>query len=345
MIKKSIVTISLLFGLVNLQANEAPALPVQTFKVTQQSNTTNKTYPTILKAYEQVDVMARVSGTLTKKHFTEGSFVKKGTLLYSIEPDTYLAYLNVKKANFIKAKKDFERAKTLIASKAISPQSYDDYTFQYNSAKASLDEAQINLNYTKVTAPIDGIVGIKKHDVGDLVGSSATNSLLVTITNTNPIHAEFALPKDDMNKYLSQIKDKSAKITLLANNKRYENGVIDFISPVIDSSTDTLLIRAKFDNTNADLIAGNFTKLEISNLSLGDIFIVPENAVIKTAQASIVMVIDENNIAKPRPVVAGDLLENGVVIKGGLKENEQIAISNLAKLRPETKVQIVNKEK
>ncbi len=345
MIKKSIVTISLLFGLNNLLANEAPALPVQTFTVKKEENSTNKTYPTILKAYEQVDVMARVSGTLTKKHFTEGSFVKKGTLLYSIEPDTYQANLNVKKANFVKAQKDFERAKTLIASKAISPQSYDDYTFQYNSAKASLDEAQINLNYTKVIAPIDGIIGIKQHDVGDLVGSSASNSLLVTITNTNPIHAEFSLPKEDINKYLSQIKDKTAKISLLANGKKYEGGVVDFISPIIDTNTDTLLVRAKFDNQNQDLIAGNFTKIEVSNLSLGDVFVVPENAVIKTAQASIVMVIDENNIAKPRPVQAGDLISNGVVIKGGLKENEQIAISNLAKLRPETKVQIVNKEK
>ena len=345
MIKKSIVTISLLFGLNNLLANEIPALPVQTFKISAQSNTTNRTYPTILKAYEQVDVMARVSGTLTKKYFTEGDFVKKGTLLYSIEPDTYQAILNVKKANFTKAKKDFDRAKTLIASKAISPQAYDDYTFQYESSKAALDEAQINLNYTKVTAPIDGIVGIKRHDVGDLVGSSANNSILVTITNTDPIHAEFSLPKDDMNKYLSQIKDKNAKINLLANGKKYENGEIDFISPVIDSNTDTLLIRVKFENKSRDLIAGNFTKIEVSNLSLGDVFVVPENAVLKTAQSSIVMVIDENNLAKPRPVVAGDLVQNGVVIKSGLKVNEQIAISNLAKLRPETKVQIVNKEK
>ena len=77
MIRKSIITISLLFGLNNLMANEAPALPVETFKVTQQTNTTNKTYPTILKAYEQVDVMARVSGTLTKKTFYRRGFCKK----------------------------------------------------------------------------------------------------------------------------------------------------------------------------------------------------------------------------------------------------------------------------
>ena len=222
MIKKSIISIFLLFGLNNLVANETPALPVQTFKIEKQNNFTSRTYPTILKAYEQVDVIARVQGVLKEKLFNEGVFVKKGTILYKIEPDTYLANLNIKKANFVKAKKDYERAKSLIASKSISAQVYDDYLFQYNSSKAALDEAQINLNYTTVKAPIDGIVGIKNHDVGDLVGSNANNSLLVTITNINPIHAEFSLPKDDINKYLSQIKNKSAKINLIANGQKYQ---------------------------------------------------------------------------------------------------------------------------
>ena len=219
MIKKSLVAISFLFlgfnGLIANEtktASEAPALPVQTFTITKQDNTTNKTYPTILKAYEQVNVMARVQGTLIEKHFKEGDFVKKGTLLYKIEPDTYLANFNMKKAEFTKAKKDYERAKSLISSKSISPQAYDDYVYQYESSKAALEEAQISLNYTNVTAPIDGIVGIKKFDIGDLVGKNDDNSLLLTITNTNPIHAEFSLPKNDMNEFLSQIKSKNVKI-------------------------------------------------------------------------------------------------------------------------------------
>ena len=345
MIKKSLGVIVLLLGFSNLTANEMPGLPVQTFKIVKENNTTSKTYPTILKAYEQVDVMARVSGTLKEKYFKEGDFVKKGALLYKIEPDLYQANLNMKKANFTKAKKDYIRAKSLVASKSISLQSFDDFTYQYESSKAALDEAQINLNYTRVTAPINGIIGIKNHDIGDLVGTNANNSQLVTITNTNPIHAEFSLPKDDMNNFLSQIKNKKAKISLIANGKTYENGKLDFIAPVIDTNTDTLLLRAKFDNPNNELIVGNFTKIEVSNLSLGDVFIVPENAVLKTAQATIVFVIDENNVAKVRPVVTGDLVQTGMVIKNGLKANEQIVISNLAKLRPDTKVQIVNKEK
>ena len=344
MIKKSIMSLFVAsLAITNLNANEAPALPVQVFKAEKKDITTSKTYPTILKAVEQVDIIARVSGTLEEKNYTEGQFVKKGTLLYKIEPDTYLANLNSKKANFTKAKKDFDRAKSLIASKSISPQQFDDYTYQFESSKAALDEAQIQYNYTKVTSPIDGIAGIKKQDIGDLVGTPA-NSTLVTITNTNPIHAEFSLPKEDMNKYISQIRENKAKVTLVVGDKLF-NGTIDFVAPIIDTNTDTLLVRAKIENPNNELIVGNFSQIEVSNLDLGDIFVVPENAILKTAQATVVIVVGEDNIAKPTPVVVGDLIKEGVVVKSGLKGGEKIIISNIAKIRPNTKVQIVDKEK
>ena len=345
MIKRVIVPLfvaSMAFA--NLNADEVPALPVQVFKAEKKEITTSKTYPTILKSVEQVDIIARVSGTLQEKNYTEGAFVKKGSLLYKIEPDTYLANLNSKKANYTKAKKDFDRAKSLISTKSISPQQFDDYTYQYESSKAALDEAQIQYNYTKVTSPIDGIAGIKKQDIGDLVGTNSANSTLVTITNTNPIHAEFSLPKDDMNKYLTQIRENRAKITLVVGDKLFL-GTIDFVSPTIDTNTDTLLLRAKIDNPNGDLIVGNFAQIEISNLDLGDIFVVPENAILKTAQATVVIVVGEGNIATPRPVVVGDLIKEGVIVKGGLKGGEQIITTNIAKIRPNTKVQIVTKEK
>src|SRR5574344_648738 len=345
MIKKSIISIILAtVSFSTVFANEAPALPVQVFKVEKKDFKTTKNYPTILKSIEQVDVTARVAGILKEKHFNEGDFVKKRSLLYKIEPDTYLANLNMKKANFTKAKKDFERAKSLIESKAISPQQFDEFTFQFESSKAALDEAQIQYNYTNVTSPIDGIAGIKRQDIGDLVGTNSANSTLVTITNTNPIHAEFSLPKEDMNKYISQIRENKAKINLLLGDKSF-NGTIDFVAPVIDTNTDTLLVRAKIKNPNNELIVGNFGQIEVSNLDLGDIFVVTENAILKTAQATVVIVVGEDNIAKPTPVVVGDLIKEGVVVKSGLKGGEKIIISNIAKIRPNTKVQIVDKEK
>ncbi len=323
---------------------EKPALPVKVFTVINEQAITEKTYPALVKPFEETDVNARVEGILKQKHFTEGTLVEKGQLLYTIEQDTYKANLDQAQANFNKANKDYIRAKALLESKSISVQSYDAYIYAYEDAKAKLTQAKIQYEYTKVTSPITGIAGIKKSDIGDLVGSNSDNTLLVTITAVDPVHVEFSLPKEDIEAYLTQIRGKEAKIAINDNGKVYDNGTVDYIAPKLDSQTDTLLIRAKFENKNQELIVGNFTKVKVSNLSLGEVFIVPENAVLKTANATIVYVLDENNIAKIRPVVTGALVEKGVVIQQGLKANEQIVISNLAKLRPDTKVQVLNKE-
>jgi membrane fusion protein (multidrug efflux system) len=323
---------------------EKPALPVNVFTVKNEQATTTKTYPALIKPFEEANVNARVQGILKQKHFKEGTEVKKGQLLYTIEQDTYKANLDQAQANYNKANKDYIRAKALLESKSISVQSYDAYEYAYEDAKAKFTQAKIQYEYTKVTSPITGIAGIKKSDIGDLVGTNSENSLLLTVTAIDPVHVEFSLPKDDLDAHLAQIRAKEVKIAINDNGKIYESGTIDYIAAKLDSQTDTLLLRAKFDNKNQELIVGNFTKIELSQLSLGEVFIVPENAVLKTANANIVYVLDENNIAKVRPVVTGDLVEKGVVIKQGLNANEQIVISNLAKLRPDTKVQVLNKE-
>lgn len=326
------------------QAQQA-GLPVQVFTIKDEKTMISKSYPGLVQPYEEANVTARVRGILEKKHFAEGAMVKKGQLLYTIEQDTYKANLDQSQANYNKANKDYARANALLESKAISVQDYDAYAYTYEDAKAKLTQAKIEYGYTKVTSPIDGIAGIKQSDIGDLVGSNDDNSLLVTVTAINPVHVEFSLSKEDITQFLGQIREGKSGISINSNDKVYSNGEIDYISPKLDTQTDTLLLRAKFDNSNNELIVGNFSKVELSNLSLGNVFIVPENAVLKTAQTSIVYVIDDNNIAQVRPVVTGNLVQQGMVIKKGLKANERIVISNLAKLRPNTKVQIINKEK
>ena len=176
--RKSLVAISFIFlGFNSLIAADAPAnapqekpaLPVQAFTVVNKTQTTNKVYPSILKSFEEVNVMARVKGVLVEKYFNEGDFVKKGTLLYKIEPDSYLANLNMAKAEFSKAQKNYERAKSLIASKSISSQAYDDYTYQYENAKAALQQAQIQYDYTKVYAPMYVIDYVIVHELAHLI--------------------------------------------------------------------------------------------------------------------------------------------------------------------------------
>ena len=337
---------------------EMPPLPVNVLVIKEGVATTTKSYPTLIKPSEEVSVIARVKGVLQKKYFSEGSYVKKGSLLYTIEQDVYETNLNIAqsqnekaKVNLKKAKKDFERGKALLATKSISEQNYDNLEYLYENALVELQSSQSNLknlqiqyNYTKLYAPISGITGMKKYDVGELVGSNDENSNLLTITNTDTIFAEFSLPKEDIEAYIHQIKNSSIAINLISGEHTFSNGKIDFIAPKIDSSTDTILLRASFKNPNHQIIAGEFAKIELANINLGKVNIIPENSILKNPKGTFVAVV-ENGIATMRPVELGMLIQEGIVIKSGLKNGDQVIVSNIAKVRPDAKVMVVPNEK
>lgn len=333
---------------------EMPPLPINVFVIKNEIETTTKNYPTLIKPSEEVSVIARVKGTLKNKYFKEGDYISKGAILYTIEQDTYETNLNIAKAqtekakvNLKKAGKDFERGKILLATKSISEQSYDNLEYAYDSAMVELKSsesnvrnAQIQYDYTKIHAPISGTVGMKKYDVGEFVGGSDASSTLLTITNTNVVYAEFSLPKEDIEAYINQMKNGSIGINLVSGDTVYKNGKIDFIAPKIDASTDTILIRASFPNKNHQIIAGEFSKIELTNINLGNVSVIPENAVLKTPKGTFVMVAVDG-IAQMRPVEVGILVKNGIVVKSGLQKGDKVIISNIAKLKPDAKVMII----
>ncbi|MDD2698024.1 MAG: efflux RND transporter periplasmic adaptor subunit [Arcobacteraceae bacterium] len=333
---------------------DMPPLPVNVFTIKDSIETTTKNYPTLIKPSEEVEVIARAKGILKNKYFKEGSFVSKGALLYTIEQDSYETTLNIAasqnekaKVNLKKAQKDLERGKALLASKSISDQNYDNLEYAYDSAivelkssQSNLKNAQIEYDYTKVYAPISGIAGMKKFDVGEFVGSNETNSNLLTITNTNTVYAEFSLPKEDIATYINQIKSGSIGINLLSGNKVYSNGKINFIAPKIDEATDTILLRATFSNNNNQIIAGEFSKIELTNINLGQVNVIPENAVLKTPKGTFLMVAVDG-VVQMRPVELGILVKDGIVITSGLQKGDKVIVSNIAKLRPDAKIMIL----
>ncbi|MFT7880005.1 MAG: efflux RND transporter periplasmic adaptor subunit [Sulfurimonas sp.] len=335
------------------QTQKRPPLPVALHEVHYKDATIEKTYPAILKAYEKVDIVARVSGILEEKHFTEGALVKKGDPLYTIEQDIYKAKLETAqavlekaRATFQRAEKDWERAKVLKKTNAISQKEIDAYLYEYTNAKAerssaeaNLKQAQIEYDYTMIKAPIDGIAGIKEHDIGDYIAVGAESSVLTTVTNTDPLYVEFSLPKNDVGLYLSQIKKPGRAIKVLdrMKNESEQNGTIDFIAPEIDQKTNTLLIRAKIDNNDGNLLAGDFVKVSLKGLVAPDTAVIPEEALLQTPKGAMVYVV-ENGTAKIRPVQIGTLTKEGIIVKSGLKEGEKIIINNIPKVRPNAKV-------
>jgi len=332
------------------QQRQMPALPVKAQIVKLESINFEKNYSAILKPFQEVDVVARVNGLLVKENFTEGSLVKKGDLLYEIEKDEYKASLDAAKAdnlkadaNYRKASKDWKRAEYLFGKSAISEQQRDDTLYAYENAQAelkrteaALKNAQIKYDYTTIKAPISGMVGISKSDEGSYIATQ--NATLTTITALDSVYAEFSIPSSDIVKYISQIKVGS-DISIKTGDTKH-TGKVDYIAPKLDANTDTLLVRAKLQNKERHLVIGSYVEVVLSGFSYKNIVNIPQNSIMKTPDANLVYVI-KDGIATMRPVEIIDVNNGIAVIRSGLKSGDEVITSNIAKLRPNSKVSVI----
>ncbi|MCK9491605.1 MAG: efflux RND transporter periplasmic adaptor subunit [Sulfurimonas sp.] len=334
------------------KAAQKPPLSVEVYTVKFEKAPLINNYSTLLKPFNEVDIVARVSGILMSKNFDEGAYVKKGDTLYEIQKDEYAATLNEAKAsllkaeaNFNKAQKEWDRNEYLFKNNAISAVMRDDlfYTFEdakaeVTKAKAVLQNAQIKFDYTTIKASISGNIGMSNSDVGSYIDVGEDSAMLATITAQDPIYAEFSLPSGDVTKYISQIKNGS-KVILSVNTKEYM-GEIDFISPKIDAQTDTLKLRAKLQNKDNELIVGSYAEIQIDGLSYDRIAKVPQEALIKTQDATVVYIVKDGTISM-RPIKSLQVQDGIAYVQENIEEGEKIVITNIAKLRPNSKVTIV----
>lgn len=330
---------------------QMPPLPVQAYSVKFERAPLVKSYSSLLKPFNEVEIVARVSGILLSEKFKEGAYVKKGDILYEIQKDEYLASLNEAKAallkaeaNFNKAHKDWERNDYLFKNNAISATQRDELFYTYEDAKAEvtktkaiLQNAQIKFDYTTIKAPISGTIGMSGSDVGSYIDAGEQSAKLVTITALEPIYAEFSLPSSDVTKYISQIKN-GTKVSL--RGAKTFSGEIDFISPKIDAQTDTLKLRAKFENQNKELVVGSYAEIKIDGLEYERVAKIPQVALMKTQDAVVVYVI-KDAIATMRPIKSAHVQDGIAYVEEGVEEGENIVVSNIAKIRPNTKVSIM----
>lgn len=335
------------------QKRQMPPIPVKAHITKLENVNFEKNYSAIIKPFQEVSVVARVNGLLVKENFTEGSYVKKGDLLYKIEEDEYKATLETSKAahlkakaNYKKASKDYERASYLFKNSAVSEQDYDNALFSYENAEAELKRteaelknAQIQYDYTTIKAPISGIIGISQSDEGNYIESK--NSKLTTITALDSVYAEFSIPSSDISKYISQIKIGS-NISIKVADKVHK-GKVDYIAPKLDAQTDTLLVRAKLQNKEKNLVIGSFVEVLLGGFSYNNVIKIPQHTLIKTPEANLVYVI-KDGVATMKPVNVIDVSDGMAIIKSGLKSGERIITSNIAKIRPNSKVSVMGGE-
>jgi membrane fusion protein (multidrug efflux system) len=309
----------------------------------------------------EVEVRARVSGILQKRAYTEGSTVKAGDLLFQIDAAPYqaavdqaAAALKLQEASLIRAQQDHDRVIPLFKENAVSQKDRDDAVAALASAKASvaaaragLKSAQINLDYTRVTAPIGGVTSAEVRSEGSLV-QPGEGGLLTRISQLDPIHVKFSLSDNDVLK--AQKLAAEGKLRLPAGNRytvslklpdgaQYgRDGVIDFADRVIDPATGTSAARATFANPQGQLRPGQFVRVQLKGATRLGALVVPQQAVLSSQQGKMVWVVGKDNTAEPRPLQLGEATPAGFIVESGLKAGEQVIVDNLIKLRPGAKV-------
>ncbi|WP_230342054.1 efflux RND transporter periplasmic adaptor subunit [Methylobacillus arboreus] len=297
----------------------------------------------------EVEIRPRVGGILLKRLYEEGSPVKEGQVLFQIDPVPYQIALEQAKAQLAQAQakiaqtqREAGRLKGLLESNSISQREYDNAVSDDDVAKAALlqsqasvREAELNLSYTKVTAPVGGVSGRFQFSEGALV--SANDSLLTTVVQLSPIWVRFSLSDNELQQLGGSVTEKTVKkITLkLPDGSEYsENGKLNFAASQIDPALGTQQLRATFTNADKKLLPGQFVRAKVVVGERDGVFLVPQVAVMNSQQGRFVYIVDENNQAAVRPVVTGDWIGRDWVILKGLNAGEKVVIDNLIKIRP-----------
>ena len=307
------------------QQPQRGALPVSVQTIISQDVDLSFEYPARLKSVQSVDIYARVEGILLTQNFTEGDIVQAGQTLFTIESTRYKARVNMAKAqyntalaNLTKASKDWTRTERLYKQGALTVDQYDNAMYNYqsaqanvDSAKASLDDALVDLKYTNITADITGRVGIRRYDVGNLVGRNGGggDTYLTTLTN---VVVEF----------------------ILGNDRLYDKrGKLDFLDSVLDSQTASIKARAIVNNDAYILLPNEIVRVNLKGFKAQKSIAIPQNALLQDSQGSYVYVA-KNNQAQMTRLSLGKMLKNGqVIVLSGLQDGDMLITNNLTKLR------------
>lgn len=299
----------------------------------------------------EVEVRARVSGILEKRLYMEGQSVKAGQTLFQIERAPYeialaqaRAQLAEQQARAEQAAREAARLDGLVADRAISQKEFDDATAVSAIAKANVRageaavrQAELNLSYTSVTAPVVGMSGRAQHSEGALVSPGA-DGLLASIVQLDPIWVRFSIAESDVAK-LGIAKLAPAAIrhveAILPDGTTYSlKGKINFTASRVDPALGTIEMRAEFANPEGRILPGQFLRARLIAGDKDNVFLVPQAAVMQTDQGRVVMLANDKNAVEPRPVTAGEWAGKDWVITGGLKAGDRVIVDNLLKLRP-----------
>jgi RND family efflux transporter MFP subunit len=312
-------------------------------------------------AVKSVDLVARVQGFLQSINYKDGSFVKEGTTLFTIEPDTYKLKLEQAQAAEVgaqatlkQAEADFKRQTDLVQRQAVSQSTLDTSTATRDNAQSGLQQAQantklaqINYGYTNVTAPFDGIVTAHLVSVGELVGVSSPTQL-AQIVALDPIYVNFNVNEQDVLKVreearrrgmtVDELRKLPIEVALQTDTGFPHKGNLDYVSPTLNQSTGTIAVRGILNNPDRVLLPGFFVRVRVPFDQQQNALLVPDAALGADQGGRYVLVVNSENVVEQRKVTTGRLDGELRVIETGLKPDDRVVIGGLLKAIPGQKV-------
>lgn len=337
---------------------ERPPTEVGYIEVRPYSIAQTNELPGRVKAYRIAEIRPQVSGIIQSRLFEEGSFVKQGQQLYQIDPARYEANHQVAKANLQNARAEFknasalaERYRRLVKARAVSAQEYDDAVTDADQARAAVELAEaelqttrINLNYTKVFAPISGYIGPSGVTEGALVTASQV-AALATIRQLDPVYVDLSQAAAEAQQLQERLaadrvggktKEKYKVILLLGNTTQTypHEGVLDATDLAVDEQTGMIRLRCVFPNPDAVLLPGMFVRATLNQLGISQAILVPQKSVvIEPNGRTIVWVVDRDEKAQKRDLRTGPSYRNNWVVLDGLNVGDRVIVEGMMDLR------------
>lgn len=345
------------FGSHAAQANSGPAAPpatpVSVAQVVSQDVSAWNEFSGRLEAVDRVDVRARVSGAVQQVHFREGSLVKAGDLLVTIDPAPYQAEVARGEAQVAAAQarvtytqSELARSKALLEERAVARRDFDERdnaareaAANLRAAQAALQTAQLNLGYTQVRAPVAGRVGKIEVTTGNLVAAGAGAPVLTTLVSVSPIYASFDADEKIVRDALAALPTdrrglERIPVEMAALGADAQAGRLQLVDNQVDAKSGTLRVRAVFDNKDGRLIPGQFAKLRMGQAKNEPALLVNERAVGTDQDKRYVIVVGEGNQAEWRGVTLGASVNGLRVVTSGLKGGERVVVGGVQRVRP-----------
>ena len=315
-----------------------------------------------VQSSRQVNIQARVNGFLDKRVYTEGAMVDEGQTLFVMDQKPFKVQLQQaeaalarQQAAFEVARQNLARVKPLAAANALSQKDLDDATGQYQStaaaveqAKATVEQAKLNLSYTVIASPVAGITSSAEQADGTYL--SPSNSQLTTVTVLSPAYVNFSISENEWLQYRDQIANKLLIVpkdreyvaeVVLADGSIYPHtGKVTFAAPSFNAQTGTFLIRATLENPDGLLRPNQYVRVRLKGAIRPNAILVPQRAVQQSSKGHFVWVVDKESKAEQRPVVVGEWQENEWIIYEGLHPGDRVVVDGTLPLRPGTSLKV-----